>query len=49
MSMIQHMITYSIVFLMDLAEWLVTPVPLIFVTLFILVYVFQLVRRLLNA
>ena len=47
--MIQRMISYSIVFLMDLAQWLVTPVPLIFVTLFLLVTVFQLVRRLFNA
>ena len=46
--MIHSMIAYSVGFLLDLAAWLITPVPLIFVTLFILAYLFQLVRGLLT-
>lgn len=46
--MIQTMITNSVAFLLDLAAWLITPVPLTFVTLFLLVTVFQMVRGLLN-
>lgn len=42
--MIQVFITNSIAFLTDLAAWLVTPVPLIFVTLFIMRYIFYWVR-----
>lgn len=42
--MINIMIANSVAFLADLAAWLVTPVPLIFVTLFLLIYVCSWVR-----
>ena len=42
--MINVMIANSVAFLVDLAAWLVTPVPLIFVTLFLLIYVCSWVR-----
>jgi len=46
--MIQTFITNSMDFLGDLSAWLVTPVPLTFCVLFMLVYVFRIVRGLLN-
>lgn len=42
--MINIMIANSVAFLVDLAAWLVTPVPLIFVTLFFWVRVWSWVR-----
>lgn len=47
--MIQVFIDNSIDFLTDLAAWLVTPVPLAFIGLFILGEIFHLVRRLSDA
>lgn len=46
--MIHIMIVNSLEFLQDLAAWLITPVPLTFSVLFILAYVFRIVRGLLN-
>lgn len=46
--MIYAMIFNSLSFLQDLAAWLITPVPLIFCVLFLMAYLFQVVRGLLN-
>lgn len=46
--MIHIMIVNSLEFLQGLAAWLITPVPLTFSVLFILAYVFRIVRGLLN-
>lgn len=46
--MIETMIANSVAFLVDLAAWLVTPVPLIFVVLFVLIYVCSWVRCLID-
>ena len=48
MPVIYVMIVNSLEFLQDLAAWLITPVPLTFSVLFILAYLFRIVRGLLN-